>query len=180
MDLRVYFLLFPSAFKKDLRRNVDNKKSHMHFLFYFSLGCSGEALFPLFPSCPGPPWTSFSYLRADLDTVFASQGRPGYGFRDPGPTRTPFSWPMANWTPLSCTKADLGSVFMSQGRPGHRFRGPGPTWTPFSCPKADLGSVFMSRAARDTVFVPRAHLDTIFVARTDLDTVYKTNTHTTS
>ena len=27
MDLRVYFLLFPSAFKKDLRRNIDNKSS---------------------------------------------------------------------------------------------------------------------------------------------------------
>ena len=27
MDLRVYFLLFPSALKKDLRRNIDNKSS---------------------------------------------------------------------------------------------------------------------------------------------------------
>ena len=27
MDLRVYFLLFPSALKTDLRKNIDNKSS---------------------------------------------------------------------------------------------------------------------------------------------------------
>ena len=27
MDLRAYFLLFPSAFKQDLRGNIDNKSS---------------------------------------------------------------------------------------------------------------------------------------------------------
>ena len=57
---------------------------------------------------PRPTWISFSWSRADLESVC----RPGHCFRAPGPTRTPFSF----------SRPHLESVFVVQGRPGHHFR----------------------------------------------------------
>ena len=57
---------------------------------------------------PRPTWISFSWSKADLESVC----RPGHCFRAPGPTRTPFSF----------SRPHLESVFVVQGRPGHHFR----------------------------------------------------------